>query len=132
MSNEKNHIEIKIKKSDETFAAAVSLFEDGYYLSAVNRLYYASYYLISATLAVKNVFTKSHSGLRTQFSLHYIKTNIFNEKIGEIYAKIFEARSLGDYDDYISYEKSDVEVLIQDVEILILTIKNYLNENNLT
>jgi uncharacterized protein (UPF0332 family) len=46
------------------------------------------------------------------FDLHFIKTGIINENIGEFYSDLFEMRQNADYEDQVEYEKENVLPLL--------------------
>jgi uncharacterized protein len=83
-----DYIYYRINKSKETFVDAQLLFDNNRYNSSVNRLYYSAYYLVTALLSSKGFTASSHSGVRIQFNLHFIKTKILLKEYGnsiEIY-----------------------------------------------
>lgn len=87
------------------------------------RLYYASFYAIIALL-IKNGFeTQTHDGVRTQFSLQFVKTGKIDKKFGKLFSKLFDYRMKGDYGDLFDFDKDIVEPLFEEVELLIKTIK---------
>ncbi len=90
--------------------------------TAVNRLYYACFYAVSALLAKHEIYTKTHSGAIKMFSLHFIKPGIVNEDLGIFYSKIFDMRQNADYEDFLDYEKEEVVALLKPAEELIIHI----------
>ncbi|MFZ5940230.1 MAG: HEPN domain-containing protein [Bacteroidota bacterium] len=75
------YIRYRLGTSKKTYEAAKVLAENGYWNSSVNRLYYAVFYSVSALLYLYDIPAKKHSTLKSQFSLHFIKTGIFDKKI---------------------------------------------------
>ena len=73
--------------------------ENGFYNTAVNRMYYACYYAASALLVANKVVTKSHEGVKQMFSFHFVKTGKVSEEYGKFYSRLFEKRTKGDYED---------------------------------
>ena len=65
---------LRIETAYRTFQAAKVLAQNGFWNSAVNRLYYAIFYAVNALLVCNEVYTQSHSGMRNQFSKYFIKT----------------------------------------------------------
>lgn len=63
-----------ISRSDETMKEASLLFDNDFYNATINRLYYSAFYAVSALLLQYNHYSKSHSGLKTLFNLHFIKS----------------------------------------------------------
>ena len=87
--------------------------------AAVNRLYYACFYAVSALLIDKSILVKTHSGVRQMLGLHFIATSIIYNDLGRFYTHIFDMRHTGDYDDYIYFDKEDVIAMIEPATKLI-------------
>ena len=88
----KDYIDYRIKSARDTLNAAKSLARDGYWNSVINRLYYVCFYAISALLYKNDLNARSHSGLKHQFTLHFIKTGLIDKKLGGIYIELFDFR----------------------------------------
>ena len=65
---------LRIETAYQTYQAAKVLSENGYWNSVVNRLYYSVFYAVNALLVSNEIYTRSHSGMRTQFSKYFVKT----------------------------------------------------------
>jgi len=128
MSTEENEelIKYRFKKAKETFAEAEAQLKIGLWNVAVNRLYYACFYAVSALLAGKEIYTRTHSGAKQMFSLHFVKTNIIDEQLSNFYTEIFSMRQSGDYEDYCDYEKHDVIELMAPANNFIKAIEQVL------
>jgi uncharacterized protein (UPF0332 family) len=112
-----DYIEYRINKSKETLADAILLSENGRWNSAINRLYYSAFYLVSALIHQKGNKAESHNGTKTQFNLHFIKPGIISLEHGKLYANLFDWRQESDYADFIDFEKDFVIELISEVQI---------------
>ncbi len=104
MSYKEDYITYRINLSHESMQVAKQTIADGYLVSAVNRLYYACFYLVDALLFFQNIQTKSHAGAKNQFSLNFIKNNVFDTEIGQIYSELFDIRHKGDYDVFVEIQ----------------------------
>lgn len=93
----------------------------------VNRLYYVAFYAISALLVKKEIYTKTHSGLKSKFNEEIIKKGELYASLGEVYNYLFNLRSSGDYRDFIIFTKEEIEPLIERTENLINEIKKLIN-----
>lgn len=69
----------RIESAFQTYEAAKVLADNGFWNSAVNRLYYSLFYAVSALLVINDIQTKSHSSTKSQFSLHFIKIGKFDK-----------------------------------------------------
>ena len=75
--------------------------ERGYYNTAMNRMYYACFYAVSALLLHTEIDgIKSHEGVRQMFGKHFILTHIIPKEWGHFYTIIYNNRTAADYEDF--------------------------------
>ena len=70
----------RLARAKETYDDAKILADNKKWNSSINRLYYAAYYTISALLLNNGHKTTTHSGVKTNFSLYFIKTGIIEKE----------------------------------------------------
>lgn len=87
-----------MEKAEEAIEAAEYNIKGGFSLAATNRAYYACYYCMVALLLTKDVYAKTHQGLRGKFSELFIKTAIFPDIIATHIKTAFDLRQEADYD----------------------------------
>lgn len=76
---------------------------------AVNRIYYAMFYMLLA-LALKYEFTTSkHGQLIGWFNKNFIKHEVFDKEYGKILREAFDFRQQGDYGIFTELVLEDVE-----------------------
>jgi len=109
------YVNYRLKSSFETYEAAKVLAENGFWNSAVNRLYYSVFYCVSGLLVQNGIYSRSHSGMRSQFSLHFIKTGRLDKKFGALLAELYDWRQKGDYDNMFDFDSESVEPLFDKV-----------------
>lgn len=109
-ANEKA-IRQKLAKSRARLSEINNLLQFGYYDTAINRIYYASFYSVQSLLLSIDIEPKSHKGVLSMFALHFVKTGLFPEKLAKFYPRIFNERMLGDYEDVNDIDKNWVESL---------------------
>ena len=95
-------------RARETLEDAKILLDSERLLSAVNRIYYAAFYEVTALLLKKGLSSAKHSGVRALFNQNFIKTKEVSIKSGKFYTKMFEFRQKSDYGDYVTFEKDKV------------------------
>ncbi len=117
-------ISYRIKRAKETLQEVQLHVENKLWTTAINRLYYASYYAVSALLLKNNIKTQSHSGTRQMFGLNFVKTGIIPKELGKLYSDLFDLRHSGDYDDFVDYTQEDVITNLEPVKDLISRIEN--------
>lgn len=118
----------RITKAKETFDEVATLVAHRFWNTAVNRIYYACYYAVSALLIKNDIQAQTHAGTRRMFGLHFIKTGIVDQKSGKFYANLFNKRQTGDYEDFFDHTEEDVTSLIQPAHHLIQKIGVLLEE----
>jgi len=96
------------EKSKESFDSAWREFSAGVYSLAVNRLYYAAFYAVSAVLLEYQFSFKKHSGVRSTFHREFVKTGLMDTKWGKFYDQLFEDRQEGDYIALVQFDKEYV------------------------
>lgn len=122
-SEKQNYVKYRLKKAEETFQVAELLIQNKKWNSAVNRLYYSAYYAISALLVKANIITKTHSGVKTQFFLNYVKSGIIEVKYGKVYSDLFDWRQKGDYGDFFDFTEKEVTSILLPTKELIDKVK---------
>ena len=121
-------IEYRIKRAKDTFEDALILAEKNKWNSAINRLYYAAYYAVSALLLKSDIKATTHNGIKSNFSEYFIKTGIITKDHGKIFSQLFNWRQKGDYDDLFDFEKEKVLPYLDPVKNLIETIEKIVEE----
>jgi len=112
MSTEERRIEVVRywwSKAEDSLASAQREFEAQAYDFAVNRLYYAAFYAVSAALLERKLSFKKHTGVRATFHREFIKTGLLGVKWGKLYDQLFEDRQEGDYVALIAFDREYVE-----------------------
>ena len=89
----------------------------------MNRLYYSCFYAVSALLAKDDMSSSKHTGVRSLFNLHYVKSNKVPKELAQIYNDLFEKRQEGDYIDFVKFEESQVKPLISETKKFLSHIK---------
>lgn len=118
----------RLKRSRESLEEAKVLAQTNHWNACVNRLYYACFYVVSALLILDNLSSSKHTGIRSFFNLHYIKTEIVPKQIATIYNDLFERRHEGDYLDFLEFQESQVTHLIPKVKKFIDYLNNLIEE----
>lgn len=127
--NEKHeYIRYRLSSAFNTYEAAKILAENGFWNSAVNRLYYSIFYAVNAILYLNDISSKSHSSVKSQFSLHFIKTGRIDIKYGRLLSELFDWRQKGDYENIFDYDKESVEPLFLQVKEMLVLIEKEINK----
>ncbi len=120
----------KIAKADSTINEIENLLKFGYYNTAVNRIFYACFYSVQALLLSINLEPKSHKGVRTLFSFHFVKQGKIPGDLEDFYTRIFDERSFADYSDEDEMDKESLEFILLEAKKFIAHNKELLGEEN--
>ncbi|MBO7596136.1 MAG: HEPN domain-containing protein [Bacteroidales bacterium] len=115
----------RLEKAANTLEYAQRNLNYGMYSVAANRLYYAFYYAASALLISVKIEAHSHSGVQSMMHLHFVKTGKLSEDDGILMRRLFVMRQSSDYEDFVDYQKNDIEPLFPLTEALINKIKGF-------
>ena len=121
-----DYIKYRDDKCDQSNSDAKLLAGNESWNAAVNRLYYSCYYIVSALLLKDNIITQTHSGLRNQFNLHYVKTGKVSIEMAKLYSDLIDSRQKGDYGDLYDFDKEAVESFMEPTATFIAIIKTLL------
>lgn len=102
--------------------------QNGFYNTAVNRMYSACYYAATAKLISMGIEVKSHDGVRLNLGKHVVMTGILSPELGRFYSRLFSKRSTGDYDDFVNHTLETVDELLPNARLFINTLITQLNE----
>jgi uncharacterized protein (UPF0332 family) len=93
----KIEIQQYIKRSEDAIDTVKILIDHNKYSDAVSKAYYAMFYAASALLRTKNLDVSKHSGVISQFGLHFVKTGIIEKHHHKRFIKAFNDRDVADY-----------------------------------
>ena len=113
-------------KAWNLYNEALFLIESKLYNTAVNRIYYGMYHIVSALALMDNYSTSKHLQLIGWFNHKYIKGQVVDKNMGKYIMRAFEMRSKGDYDDFITYTESEVKELFFSMKLFIETLEKLL------
>ncbi|MEO8231285.1 MAG: HEPN domain-containing protein [Ignavibacteriota bacterium] len=102
-------IKYRLNRATETLEEVKISIENKRYLLAANRIYYASFYAVSA-LSIKYEFkTSRHAQLLSWFNKNFIKNEIIERRFGKFYLDAFEMRQESDYEDFVVIDKKSID-----------------------
>ena len=122
-------VRYKISRAKETLAEVDTHIKNNVLHTAVNRIYYACFYAVSALLVQNEIKARKHAGVKQMFGLHFILPGIIDIESGEFYTSVFEMRQSGDYEDFIYFTEKEVIALVEPAAKLISRIEEILSEN---
>jgi len=109
---EKNDlIAYRIENSKSTLTEIPIHISNGFYKTAMNRMYYGCYYMVTALLLKNDIPAYTHAGVRQMLGLHFVKTGKLDIKMSKFYNDLFVNRQEGDYADFVYYDQDSVSEL---------------------
>ncbi len=122
-SSREDLVNYRLERAKDTLDDARILADNKKWNSTINRLYYAAYYAVIALLLNSNLKPTTHKGAKTEFSNHFIKSQIIPKEFGKIYSQLFTWRQKGDYDDQFDFDSEKVLPYFDPIEKLINLIE---------
>lgn len=111
------------EKAHESLESARNEYENGRLSFAVNRIYYACFYALTAVLRDRGSMFKRHKGLRSALHRDLVKNGIVKERWGKFFDDLFESRQRGDYTPMVTFERDQVEEFLQESEHFLTEMK---------
>jgi uncharacterized protein (UPF0332 family) len=126
---ERDYLEYRMIRAAESLDVARLALGNNHLQDAVNRLYYACFYMVTALLQTKGLASGKHSGVRALFNQNWIKTGVLPHSIGRFYQEIFERRQEGDYADLAAFNRDDVIAWMRTAEEFVSAIAALIEEH---
>lgn len=123
------YIKHRVSRAKETLEEARLLFDGGFTMGVVNRIYYACFYAVSALMFSEGHSSSKHSGVMSLFDRLWIKPKRLPLQMGVFYHRIFEYRQRGDYQDLFSFESQDIASWLAEASDFIDTINKHLESH---
>ncbi len=116
----------RLQRARESLEDARILADAKRWNPAVNRLYYACFYAVSALLAQEGVSSSRHSGVRALFNQHFVSTGKIGKGAAQIFNDLFERRQEGDYVDFMEFEEPQIRAWMPQAEVFVAQIAGLL------
>ena len=115
---------IRARRAEEALDDACFLCEHKRYNSAVNRLYYACFYIMNALLVVKDMTeAQTHNEVKSLLRQAFLKTGVFSVEMANHYNSLYDWCQEADYSDFVDFEQDATEVLIAKTKEFINEVK---------
>ena len=90
-------IDRQVEKAHHFIRQSEEMMTLGHSDLAVNRYYYGCFHIVQALFLQKGISVRTHSGMISQFSQHFVKTGIVSLEDGSLLARLFQLRQKADY-----------------------------------
>lgn len=121
-------IAYRLQRAQETLQEVPWLKQQGYYNTAINRLYYACYYAAVALLLKHGINPGTHAGVKQMIGLHFVATGRLSRQQGRCFSLLFERRHTSDYDDFAYSSEEEIDELIPKATAFIEAVETLLKE----
>ncbi len=108
-----------IARAKRYLETAELLINEGDYASSVSRSYYAMFYVTRALLERSGSKPNTHSGLRNQFGLHFVKEGPLSEQFAQMLNDAEEMRTMADYSNEFVLTIEDAQMTFRDAEAFV-------------
>ena len=129
MNERERIVEYWRKRARECLDDAKLLLENKRLHSAVNRIYYALFYQVSALLLARGFSFSKHSGVLAAFNREFVKTGKIDKELGKFYNRMFEHRKTGDYGELVEFEEKDVRRWLKTAEEFLDTVEKLMERS---
>jgi uncharacterized protein len=109
-------VRYRLARAKESLAEAELLLANGHVQTAVNRLYFACFYAVSALLLAEGYSSPKHSGVRALFDQRWIGPGRLPKDMGRFYRSLFDSRQKGDYTDLVTFDPAEVGTWMNEAE----------------
>ncbi len=115
----------ELNRDKKALFAAKTLIEKELFEDCVSRAYYAVLHAAKAALALSEVEADTHTGVRSMFGLHLVKTGKIEREFAKILIAEQEDREIGDYEIDIEIEEERARQRVNEAEKFIQRIEQY-------
>ena len=100
--------------------------DGSFYGVAINRAYYAFFYLATALLLTIDLTRSKHSGVIAAFREHFVKPGLFPVQDSRAYGEAFESRNTTDYEMLGKADEAQARTVVENASRFIERCETYL------
>lgn len=126
--SQRDEVTLYMARAHQALRATERNLEDGFYITAVNRAYYAVFYATNALLATLGLARSKHSGVIAAFRQHFVKPGIIESEYSSIYGRTMEDRHTGDYEVSLLMDPQIADDDLRDARRFVGRIERHLRE----
>ena len=123
-------VQYRLKRAQESLEDARILARAERWDTCVNRLYYACFYAVSALILQRQLSSAKHTGVRSLFNQHFVKTGEIPRRLAQIYNDLFARRQESDYLDFVQFEAAQVQPWIEEAEEFVGHVSTVVKRQN--
>ena len=119
----KTMVRLQMEKANRFLEQAEMVREMQQWDLAANRYYYACFHAVQALFIHNGLASKTHTGMLSQFGLHFIKTGIIEDRLGGFLTRMEQLREKGDYNCVFSINEDELSTIIEPAHELVKVIE---------
>lgn len=123
-----DYVNYRRDKSLEALEEVPKLLKSGMLSTAMNRVYYAGFYIVSSLLLLENFSSSKHRQLIGYFNKNYVKTGMVPIEIAKILDESYSKRIASDYHDFVFLTKLQIQEYYEQMKVFVDHISNLINE----
>lgn len=104
-------VQYRLENAHRTLDSIPILMQNDLWDAAINRLYYACFYAVTALLVSHEIASQTHAGARQMLGMHFVRTGKLSIKLSRFYSDLFANRQTGDYEDFVYMDGETVQPL---------------------
>lgn len=114
-------------KADQALRTASLNCEAGDVSGAVNRLYYACFYALTAQMLADGKQFVRHSAIRNALNEHLVHAGVLAAELGRFYNRLFTDRCDADYEPMAEFDLADIQARLPVAAAFIAAMKRLAN-----
>ena len=119
MKESEKHLE----RAEEKLRSASLLFENNMFADVISEAYYSMFHAAKALLALRGLFSKTHTGVVSQFGLQFVNEGLIEEWYAKSLAIAQTKREKADYDIFYEPSNEEAESVLEDADKFLQRIK---------
>ncbi|MBU2447450.1 MAG: HEPN domain-containing protein [Bacteroidetes bacterium] len=121
-------INYRKNRAFETLEEIKKLLKENMIFLAMNRIYYAGFYIVNALALLDGYSTSKHGQLIGYFNKTYIASGKVKPEIGDILNIAFRKRTAVDYHDFVTVKKEEANQYYEKIKIFVDTVLGLIEE----
>jgi len=126
----KDYVRLRLEKAKESLQVALLMINGNHYSFAINRIYYAVFYAVSALIYTKRLYPKSHTGMKTLFNKEFVSTGLVKYEYEKFYSAIFAKRFEADYAEIFVIDISTTKQYYEEAQNFVSLIEQMINNTD--
>ena len=124
----KTMVGLELEKANRFLKQASMMCEIEQWDIAANRYYYACFHAVQALFIYNGLASRRHSGMLTQFGLHFIKTGVIEDRLGAFLTRMEQLREKGDYNCLFDVTKEELLTFVEPAHELVEKISQLISD----